>query len=53
MDLLENTLIPAFYKDHETWAELMRNAMHMGESYFHSDRMAIEYFNRLYKPIYL
>lgn len=53
MDLLENTLIPAFYKDHETWAELMRNAMHMAESYFHSDRMAIEYFNRLYKPIYL
>jgi starch phosphorylase len=53
MSMLENELIPMYYTNPKRWAELMRNAIHMAESYFHSDRMAIEYFNRLYKPIYL
>jgi starch phosphorylase len=53
MELFEKELIPAFYDDKEKWASLMYHAIQIGESYFHSDRMAIEYFNRLYKPIYL
>ena len=29
----------------------MRQAMRTAEGYFNSDRMVIEYFNRVYKPI--
>ena len=29
----------------------MRQAMRTAEGYFNSDRMVIEYYNRLYKPI--
>jgi len=53
MDLLENRIIPTFYNDPQNWAQLMMNAIHTSEAYFHSDRMAIEYFNRLYRPITL
>ncbi|MBY0404538.1 MAG: alpha-glucan family phosphorylase [Cyanobacteria bacterium] len=53
MKLLENELIPTYYENKERWVDLMRNAILVSESYFHSDRMAVEYFNRLYKPIYL
>ena len=30
---------------------MMRQAIRTAESYFNSDRMVIEYYNRLYKPI--
>ena len=29
----------------------MRQAIRISEAYFNSDRMVIEYFNRVYKPI--
>ena len=29
----------------------MRQAIRSSEAYFNSDRMVIEYYNRLYKPI--
>lgn len=53
MTMLEQDILPMYYEDKQKWGELMLRAIQMGESYFQSDRMAIEYFNRLYKPIYL
>ncbi len=51
MDTLENQIIPTYYENKKEWARLMRQAMRTSEAYFNSDRMVIEYFNRVYKPI--
>jgi starch phosphorylase len=51
MRILENEIIPTYYNNPDRWAELMTHAIHTSESYFNSDRMAIEYFVRLYKSI--
>lgn len=53
MDLLENRIIPLYYNQPEQWAGMMRNAINTAEAYFTSERMVIEYFNQLYKPISL
>jgi starch phosphorylase len=51
MSLLENEIIPTYYENQEKWARLMRMSMKTAEAYFNSDRMVVEYYNRLYKPI--
>lgn len=51
MSLIEDSIIPTYYEDKVEWARLMRQAMRTAEAYFNSDRMVIEYYNRLYKPI--
>ena len=51
MDIIENEIIPTYYEDKEEWARLMRQAIRTSEAYFNSDRMVIEYYNRLYQPI--
>lgn len=51
MNLIENEIIPTYYENKQEWARLMRQAMRTSEAYFNSDRMVIEYYNRLYKPI--
>ena len=51
MNTLENEIIPTYYDNKQEWARLMRQAMRTAEGYFNSDRMVIEYFNRVYKPI--
>ena len=51
MNTLENEIIPTYYENKQEWARLMRQAMRTAEGYFNSDRMVIEYFNRVYKPI--
>ena len=51
MDIIENQIIPTYYNDKVKWATMMRQAVRTAEAYFNSDRMVIEYFNRLYKPI--
>lgn len=51
MNIIENEIIPTYYDNKEEWARLMRQAIRTSEAYFNSDRMVIEYFNRLYKPI--
>jgi starch phosphorylase len=53
MDMLENELIPMYYNDPYRWAEVMRRSVQSASAYFHSDRMAVEYFTRLYKPVFL
>ncbi|MFI3301186.1 MAG: alpha-glucan family phosphorylase [Candidatus Gastranaerophilales bacterium] len=51
MDTIENEIIPTYYDNKLEWARLMRQAMRTAEAYFNSDRMVVEYYNRLYKPI--
>ncbi len=51
MNLIENEIIPTYYDNKLEWARLMRQAVRTSEAYFNSDRMVIEYYNRLYKPI--
>ena len=51
MDIIENQIIPTYYDNKPEWARLMRQAIRTSEAYFNSDRMVIEYYNRLYKPI--
>lgn len=51
MNTIENEIIPTYYENKEEWARLMRQAMRTSEAYFNSDRMVIEYYNRLYQPI--
>ncbi len=53
MQIIEDKLIPMYYNDKDRWQWMMWNAIHSSEVYFHSDRMAIEYFTRLYKHIRL
>lgn len=51
MSIIEDQIIPTYYENKDEWARLMRQAIRTSEAYFNSDRMVIEYFNRLYKPI--
>ncbi|MCQ2789329.1 MAG: alpha-glucan family phosphorylase [bacterium] len=51
MDKLENTIIPTYYENKTEWARLMQQAIRTSMAYFNSDRMVIEYYNRLYNPI--
>ncbi len=51
MDIIENQIIPTYYNNKLEWARMMRQAIRTSEAYFNSDRMVIEYYNRLYKPI--
>lgn len=51
MSKIEDEIIPTYYENKEEWARLVRQAMRTAEAYFNSDRMVIEYYNRLYNPI--
>ena len=51
MNIIENEIIPTYYENKQEWARMMRQAIRTSEAYFDSDRMVIEYYNRLYKPI--
>ncbi|OGI02531.1 MAG: hypothetical protein A2Y25_07095 [Candidatus Melainabacteria bacterium GWF2_37_15] len=51
MNIMDNNILPTYYEDKQKWAQLMRQAIRTAEAYFHSDRMVIEYYNRLYQPI--
>ncbi len=51
MDTIENQIIPTYYDNKMEWARMMRQAIRTAEAYFNSDRMVVEYFNRIYKPI--
>jgi len=51
MSILESQIIPTYYENPQRWSELMIRAIQTSESYFNADRMVVEYFNRLYKPV--
>ena len=51
MSIIEDQIIPTYYNDKQEWARMMRQGIRTADGYFNSDRMVIEYYNRLYKPI--
>lgn len=47
-DLLEKEIIPLYYDYPARWLSMIKNSMHDILPYFDSNRMAAEYYNRLY-----
>ncbi len=52
MDILENEIIPLYYHDQDKWVRMMKNAMKDILPYFNSDRMAHEYYEKMYEYKY-
>jgi starch phosphorylase len=48
MNILEDEIIPMYYKDPKKWVGIVKNAMRDVLPYFDSNRMAHEYYERLY-----
>lgn len=47
-DLLENTIIPLYYNEPARWLAIIKNSMQDIVPQFDSDRMAAEYYEKLY-----
>lgn len=52
MKVLLTEVIPTYYKNPGKWLQIMKNSMKDVYPMFDSDRMAIEYYQRLYNPAY-
>lgn len=48
-DLLENEIIPMYYDNPEAWLDMIKNSMQDIIPQFDSNRMAGEYYNKLYQ----
>lgn len=48
-DMLENNILPLHYNHPEQWLELIKTSMAQVAPYFDSDRMADEYYTKLYR----
>lgn len=48
MDILEDQILPLYYKEPQKWVEIMKNAMSDVEYDFDSGRMAAEYYERMF-----
>ncbi|OWY22682.1 alpha-glucan family phosphorylase [Sphingobacteriales bacterium UPWRP_1] len=48
-NMLENEILPLYYDNPEQWLELVKTSMAQVALYFDSDRMADEYYTKLYK----
>lgn len=49
MDILESEIIPTYYNNKTRWLEIMKNGMRDVAPDFDSDRMAREYYEKMYK----
>ncbi|WP_245169153.1 alpha-glucan family phosphorylase [Marnyiella aurantia] len=49
-ELLENQIIPTYYGHPEKWQEIQWQAMEDVKDAFNSDRMAHEYYKKIYEP---
>lgn len=47
-EILENQIIPAYYKHPDTWRQVIKNGMRDVRFQFDSNRMAHEYYEKLY-----
>ncbi len=47
-DILENEVLPLYYRDHDTWRQIVKNGMGDVRFRFDSNRMADEYYEKLY-----
>jgi len=48
-EVLENEIIPTYYKNQKKWLQIMKNSMTDVLPYFDSGRMAEEYYEKMYK----
>ncbi|MCG8310489.1 MAG: alpha-glucan family phosphorylase [Cytophagales bacterium] len=48
LDILEEEIIPAYYNKPDKWASIMKSSMQDVVPYFDSDRMAYQYYEKLY-----
>ena len=50
--ILNEEILPLYYKDHNTWRQIVKNGMRDVQITFNSNRMAEEYYEMLYKRPY-
>jgi len=48
LDILEKDVIPMYYNNPDKWAEIIRNSMLDVIPYFDADRMAYQYYEKIY-----
>lgn len=48
LDILENNILPKYYDEPEQWTTIVQNSMSDVLPYFDSDRMAYQYYEKLY-----
>jgi len=48
-DILEKDILPLYYDNYETWRQVAKNGMRDVRFKFDSNRMAEEYYLKLYK----
>jgi starch phosphorylase len=48
LTLLEEVVVPMYYKNRKRWNEIMTNSMNSVSPFFDSDRMADEYYQKMY-----
>ena len=48
MDVLQNEILPTYYNNHKKWIGIMKNSMKEVVPFFDSDRMADDYYRKLY-----
>jgi starch phosphorylase len=49
-ELLENEIVPTYYKDPDKWTKIVKQSMTDVLPYFDSGRMAKEYYDKMYLP---
>ena len=47
-ELLENEIVPTYYKNPDQWTTIMKQSMKDVLPYFDSGRMAKEYYDKMY-----
>ncbi len=52
MDVFENEVLQMYYKQPENWLSIVKKSMHDVYPFFDSDRMANEYYKRMYQVKY-
>ncbi|MCC9136078.1 alpha-glucan family phosphorylase [Pontibacter silvestris] len=48
MHILEDEIVPTYYHDKQRWTTIMKNSMRDVLPHFNSDRMAHEYYDKMY-----
>ncbi|MCK4440618.1 MAG: alpha-glucan family phosphorylase, partial [Sulfurovaceae bacterium] len=48
MDILENKIIPTYYDNQDEWLKIMKNSMRDVVPYFDANRMADDYYTKMY-----
>ncbi|MEO1518202.1 MAG: alpha-glucan family phosphorylase [Bacteroidota bacterium] len=51
LDVLEKEIIPTYYNKPQRWLQLVKDSMNQVVPFFDSDRMATEYYEKLYTKV--